>query len=85
MFPLTVGVAVVGLGALGTLWQLVAALAALETFEDCDPQRGFLSLLFSFFFATSLTMGCSAAPPSRVEALVELSSLAGPFAVGFGR
>ena len=39
MFPLAVGVAVVGLGALGTLGQLVAALAALETLEDRDPQR----------------------------------------------
>ena len=39
MFPLAVGVAVVGLGALGTLGQLVAALTALETLEDRDPQR----------------------------------------------
>ena len=36
---MTVGIAVVGLGALGALGELVAALAALETVENRDPQR----------------------------------------------
>ena len=49
MFPLAVGVAVVGLGALGTLGQLVAALAALEALEDRDPQRFVLIDIFLRF------------------------------------
>ena len=48
VFPLAVGVAVVGLGALVTLWQLVSALAALKTLEDRDPQ-GFLMHVFLLF------------------------------------
>ena len=53
MFPLAVGVAVVGLGALGTLGQLVAALAALETLEDRDPQRLVLIDVFLRFGAVA--------------------------------
>ena len=49
MFSLAVGVAVVGLGALSTLGQLVAALAALETLEDCDPQRLLLVAIMLLF------------------------------------
>ena len=49
MFPLAVGIAVLGLGALGAHGQLVAALAALETLEDRDPQRLVLICVFLRF------------------------------------
>ena len=45
VLPLAVGVAVVGLGALPALGQVVAVLAAVETLEDGDPQ-GFGGLVF---------------------------------------
>ena len=49
MFPLTVGIAVVGLGALGALGELVASLAALETLENRDPQRLLLVAIILLF------------------------------------
>ena len=51
VLPLAVGVAVVGLGALSALGQVVAALAAVEALEDGDPQglRATLSLRLRVF------------------------------------
>ena len=61
MLPLTVGVAVVGLRALDTLGQLVAALAALETLEDCDPQSLVLIDVFLLFGTVAHGMLCGGA------------------------
>ena len=59
VFPLAVGVAVVGLGALPALGQVVAVLAAVEALEDGDPQGfrvRFLSLLHVVVFNEGLVL-----------------------------
>ena len=48
MFPLAVGVTVVGLGALPALGQVVTVLAALETLDDGDPQALLLDVFLLF-------------------------------------
>ena len=59
VFPLAVGVAVVGLGALPALGQVVAVLAAVEALEDGDPQgfrARFLALLHVVVFNDGLLL-----------------------------
>ena len=48
VFPLAVGVAVVGLGALSALGQVVAALPALEALEDGDPKGFYIRFVLRF-------------------------------------
>ena len=59
VIPLAVGVAVVGLGALPALGQVVAVLAAVEALEDGDPQgfrARFLFLLHVVVFNDGLLL-----------------------------
>ena len=46
VFPLAVGVAVVGLGALAALGQVMAVVAAMKALEDGDPKRFGAVILF---------------------------------------